>query len=130
MANAAEKKIPVRAIAGDGNNQKLTYKRTSAAAMMESVFACKWSARILNLIGHGVNRPGAITNGLNGLTTKVMNECLRRLMDFKLLERISYPEIPPRVEYKLTAIGIRFVEILDKVEELQNEIEGNDKNPV
>lgn len=59
-----------------------------------------------------------------------MNECLRRLMDFKLLERISYPEIPPRVEYKLTAIGIRFVEILDKVEELQNKIEGNDKNPV
>jgi DNA-binding HxlR family transcriptional regulator len=87
--------------------------------MMESVFACKWSAHILSLIRDGVNRPGAITRGLDGLTTKVLNECLRRLISFGLLERMSYPEIPPRVEYKLTKLGERFVFILDAVEELQ-----------
>ena len=118
-------------MAGTVNDgRQLIYKRTSAAAMMESVFACKWSARILNLIGHGVNRPGAITSAMSGLSTKVMNDCLRRLIDFKLLERMSYPEIPPRVEYKLTDFGVRFVEILDKVEELQSGIDREGKNAV
>src|SRR5262249_11547158 len=53
---------------GADNHQKPVHKRISAAAMMESVLACKWSARILSLIRDGVNRPGAITRGLDGLT--------------------------------------------------------------
>jgi DNA-binding HxlR family transcriptional regulator len=129
MAKASEKKLTGRSIAGGaGNHQKPAGKRSSAAAMMESVFACKWSARVLSLIRDGVNRPGAITRGLDGLTTKVLNECLRRLIGFGLLERVSYPEIPPRVEYKLTTLGERFVFILDLVEELQHEIDMRNKN--
>jgi DNA-binding HxlR family transcriptional regulator len=53
----------------------------------------------------------------------VLNECLRRLIDFGLVERMSYPEIPPRVEYKLTSLGQRFTIILDAVEELQTMID-------
>jgi DNA-binding HxlR family transcriptional regulator len=129
MAKASEKKLSGRSIVGGaGNHQKSAHKRSSAAAMMESVFACKWSARVLSLIRDGVNRPGAITRGLDGLTTKVLNDCLRRLIGFGLLERVSYPEIPPRVEYKLTTLGERFVFILDLVEELQHEIDMRDKN--
>jgi DNA-binding HxlR family transcriptional regulator len=128
MAKTAEKILTGRSIAGrSDNDQKPVHKRRSAAAMMESVFACKWSARILSLIRDGVNRPGAITRELDGLTTKVLNECLRRLISFGLLERLSYPEIPPRVEYKLTKLGERFVFILDAVEELQLEIDTQDR---
>src|SRR5215510_2127723 len=116
MAKASEKILTARSIEGGADNhQKPVHKRTSAAAMMESVFACKWSARILSMIRGGVNRPGAITRGLDGLTTKVMNECLRRLIGFGLVERMSYPEVPPRVEYKLTRLGERFAVILDAV---------------
>jgi len=57
-----------------------------------------------------------------------MNECLRRLIGLGLLERMSYPEVPPRVEYKLTKLGERFVIILDAVEELQLEIDMQDRN--
>jgi len=129
MAKASEKILTARSIEGGADNhQKPVHKRTFAAAMMESVFACKWSARILSLIRDGVNRPGAITRGLEGLTTKVLNQCLRRLIGFGLLERVSYPEIPPRVEYKLTKLGERFVIILDAVEELQLEIDMQDRD--
>ena len=48
---------------------------------------------------------------------------VQALIGLGLLERISYPEIPPRVEYKLTKLGERFVFILDAVEELQLEID-------
>src|SRR5215475_3226879 len=129
MAKASEKFLSGRSIANEADyHQKPVHKRTSAAAMMESIFACKWSARILSLIRDGVNRPGAITRGLDGLTTKVLNECLRRLIGFGLLERVSYPEIPPRVEYRLTKLGERFALILDAVEELQLEIDLQARN--
>ena len=97
-------------------------KRTSAAAMAESIFACKWSARIITLIHDGTSRPGEITRSLDGLTTKVMNDCLRKMISFELVERQAYPEIPPRVEYRLTPLGERVIQLIDAVEELQLEI--------
>ena len=39
------------------------------------------------------------------------------------MERIAYPEVPPRVEYKVTPFGTRFIRILDELEELQRELE-------
>jgi len=120
MVEEPKNNLTISSSAGSKQNaQKPAKKRTSAVAMTESVFACKWSARILNLIRQGIKRPGAITRTLDGLTTKVLNECLRRLIDFGLVERTSYPEIPPRVEYNLTSLGERFVIVLDAVEELQ-----------
>ncbi len=98
-------------------------KAPSAAAMVEYIVGCKWSIRILTLIRQGVNRPGAITRSIDGLTTKVQGDCLNKMVGFGILERIAYSEIPPRVEYKITIFGQRFVAILDAVSELQHEID-------
>jgi DNA-binding HxlR family transcriptional regulator len=97
----------------------------SAAAMVEYIVGCKWSIRILALIRQGVNRPGSITRSIDGLTTKVQGDCLNKMVDLGILERIAYAEVPPRVEYKLTDFGHRFVSILDAVAELQREIDAN-----
>ncbi|PSB28194.1 transcriptional regulator [Stenomitos frigidus ULC18] len=91
--------------------------------MLEYIVGCKWSIRILTLIRQGVERPGAITRSIDGLTTKVQGDCLNKMVSFGILERIAYAEIPPRVEYKLTHFGQRFVSILDAVSELQHEID-------
>lgn len=93
--------------------------------MVEYVVGCKWSIRILMLISQGVDRPGAITKSIDGLTTKVQSDCLRKMVGFGILEKVSYPEVPPRVEYKLTTFGEKFMEILDAVTELQREIDGD-----
>lgn len=60
---------------------------------------------------------------IDGLTTKVMNERLRKLVRFGILRRVSYPEIPPRVEYEFTDFGKKFLRLLDQIEELENELE-------
>jgi DNA-binding HxlR family transcriptional regulator len=103
--------------------QQSSRKRSAAFAMTESIFACKWSAHLLPIIKRGVNRPGAITKELDGLTTKVLNECLRRLIKFGLLERIAFLQVPPKVEYHLTELGLRFTLILESIEALQSEID-------
>jgi len=64
-----------------------------------------------------------MVRGIEGLSTKVLNSCLRKNIEFGIIERIAYPEIPPRVEYVVTPFGKKFIRILDDLEKLQEEIE-------
>jgi DNA-binding HxlR family transcriptional regulator len=57
-----------------------------------------------------------------GLTTKVLNECLTRLLQFGIIEKLVYPELPPRVEYSLTPFGQEFADILDRISALQQKM--------
>lgn len=95
----------------------------SVASMVEDVIGCKWTLHILEQIRTGVQRPGAIVRSHPGLTTKVLNERLRKLVRFGIVKRNSFPEIPPRVEYELTEIGRRLIPILDSVQDLQRQLE-------
>ena len=107
------------------NEKKLS--RVSApertARMVEAIYGCKWSLTVYRLLANGVNRPGEMVRSVDGLTTKVLNDCLRRNLDFGIINRVAYPEIPPRVEYEITAFGRKFIRILDQIESLQREIE-------
>lgn len=76
-----------------------------------------------NLLAHGINRPGEMVRCVEGLTKKVLNDCLRKNVEFGILERRAYPEVPPRVEYALTPFGRKFVRVLDDLEKLQEEID-------
>ena len=91
--------------------------------MVETIYGCKWSLTVYQLLANGINRPGAMVRSVEGLTTKVLNECLRKNTKFGILERITYNEVPPRVEYKVTEFGTKFIRILDELETLQSEIE-------
>lgn len=93
--------------------------RPGVGRMVEEVVGCKWSMAVLEAVRDGVNRPGAIERRHDGLTTKVLNERLRKLVRFGVLERVAFPEVPPRVEYRLTGFGRRFVKILDLIRELE-----------
>lgn len=87
---------------------------------MESVVGCKWSLTIIELIRQGVSRPGKMEHAIEGLSTKVLNERLRKLQHFGVIEKRAFAEMPPRVEYHLTDFGGRFVEILDSIHVLQS----------
>ena len=94
-----------------------------AARMVETIYGCKWSLTVYQLLSIGINRPGKMVKSVDGLTTKVLNTCLRKNLEFGILERISYNEIPPRVEYKVTSFGLKFMQILESLERLQADIE-------
>ena len=107
-------------------SKEKVFSRKSApersARMVETIFGCKWSLTVYQLLAAGVNRPGEMVRSVEGLTTKVLNECLRKNTKFGILERISYNEVPPRVEYRVTEFGTKFIRILDELEKLQSEI--------
>ena len=107
--------------------EKVSEETPNTAETVEAVFGCKWSLRILGLIREGVNRPSAIERALHGLTPKVQNYYFRRMVGLGILEKIVYPEVPPHVEYRLTHFGMRFMPILDSIQELQRELEAHGK---
>lgn len=82
---------------------------------------CKWSLTVLALVAQGVNRPGAMQRRVEGLTAKVLNERLRKLLRFGIIEREVFAEVPPRVEYRLTTFGKRFNGVLEQVAALESE---------
>ena len=102
-----------------GEIKKITDDSANLVAMFEDCLGCKWTVQILICVSEGINRPGNLLKNNQGLSTKVLNECLGRLVDYKIIEKVVYPEIPPRVEYFLTAFGKEFVDVLFEIKDLQ-----------
>jgi DNA-binding HxlR family transcriptional regulator len=50
------------------------------------------------------------------LTQKMLTQHLRELEEDNLVCRKSYNEVPPRVEYSLTEIGLKFIPVVDMME--------------
>lgn len=93
------------------------------ASMMEEIVGCKWSLQLLDLISAGHCRPSAMLRACPGLSAKVMNQRLGKMMRYGLLARNVYGDKPPvRVTYTLTPFGQRFTEILNRMRELQEAI--------
>jgi DNA-binding HxlR family transcriptional regulator len=92
-----------------------------AARMVEDIIGCKWSLTVLALVAGGVSRPGAMQRRVAGLTAKVLNERLRKLLRFGIIERQVFAEVPPRVEYRLTAFGRKFDGVLREIAALDGQ---------
>jgi len=106
--------------------EKLISKKSAperSARMVETIYGCKWSLTVYQLLANNINRPGAMVKSVDGLTTKVLNTCLQKNVQFGILERVTFNEVPPRVEYKVTPFGGKFIRILDELEKLQADIE-------
>jgi DNA-binding HxlR family transcriptional regulator len=71
----------------------------------------RWIALIVGLLETGPRRFGEIRDAM-GITPKVLTQTLRTLERDGLLTRTAYPEIPPRVEYALTPLGLTLREPL------------------
>jgi DNA-binding HxlR family transcriptional regulator len=99
-------------------------KAIPVASMVESIVGCKWSVGLLRLLGDGFSRPSALLRASAGLSTKVMNERLRKMLRFGIVRRTVYGEKPPvEVEYVLTPFGRRFMGIIDEVRRLQEAVD-------
>ncbi|MBS0193275.1 MAG: helix-turn-helix transcriptional regulator [Proteobacteria bacterium] len=90
-------------------------------ALLEDVLGCKWSWSVLRAVHAGTTRPGQLERSIPGISTKVLNERLRKLVAHEVLAKTEFPEIPPRVEYAFTDLGRRFFAVLQQIEALEGE---------
>ena len=76
----------------------------------------KWKVLILRDLMTGTKRFGELKRSVGGVSQKVLTAQLRAMEDSGLLTRTVYAEVPPRVEYTLTALGQSLKPILDAMQ--------------
>lgn len=65
----------------------------------------KWKAVILCHLSEGPKRFLELQRITSGVSPKVLNEKLSELERDQLISKKVYPEVPPRVEYKIAKLG-------------------------
>jgi DNA-binding HxlR family transcriptional regulator len=77
------------------------------------LFASKWTSMILHTLHalhDGRARTGVLQRSIPGVSKKMLVQTLREIECSGLLTRHVAGTVPPAVEYRLTALGVRFVE--------------------
>ena len=70
-----------------------------------SIMGKRWKPAILWKLSQGINRFGKLKREIPPISEKMLTQHLRELERDQLVTRTVYAEVPPRVEYELTALG-------------------------
>jgi DNA-binding HxlR family transcriptional regulator len=87
------------------------------APVVDVVFG-RWTSHVLWALAHdGRLRFTELLHHVSGISPKVLTERLRQLERDGLVSRAHYSEIPPRVEYEMTALGQTLVPVFRTLSE-------------
>jgi DNA-binding HxlR family transcriptional regulator len=86
----------------------------SVEATLE-VIGGKWKCVILCHLTHGTKRTSELKRLMPGITQKMLTQQLRELEEDGIINRISYNQVPPKVEYELSDYGRSLQGILDSL---------------
>ena len=75
----------------------------------------KWKIPIVWRIYEGEKRPSEMLRGIAKVDRRVLNQQLNEMISDGILTKQSFNELPPRVEYSLTPLGEKLVEVLWKL---------------
>ncbi|WP_297012113.1 helix-turn-helix domain-containing protein [uncultured Dialister sp.] len=75
----------------------------------------KWAILILHALSEGTKRFNELERDIQ-ITHATLSSQLKYMEKEGLVHRTVYPEVPPRVEYSLTAMGRRFAPVLDSIQ--------------
>ena len=83
-----------------------------------SRFGDKWSLLVLYTLGEnpsGVMRFGELRNTMTDCSQKMLSATLKNLEAMNLVSRKVYPEVPPRVEYRLSETGLSLMPFITRL---------------
>lgn len=73
----------------------------------------KWTLLLIRDLAAGSSRFCELERSLEGISPRTLSLRLRALEEEGIVERHTYPEVPPRVEYALTTKGEALVPLID-----------------
>jgi DNA-binding HxlR family transcriptional regulator len=73
----------------------------------------KWTLLLVRDLAEGRSRFCELERSLAGISPRTLSLRLRALEEEGIVERQTYAEVPPRVEYSLTAKGRALIPIID-----------------
>ena len=97
------------------------HDRTCSVACTAELIGAKWTAVLVHDLSEGPRRFSQLERSCIGISPRTLAERLRVLEVEGIVERHSYPESPPRVEYELTDKGAALLPIIDAMREFGHE---------
>ena len=82
----------------------------------------RWGVLVMVALRDGTHRFSDLRRKMGGVSEKMLAQSLQALEHDGFVDRVSYPVVPPHVEYSLTPMGI---EVSEKVAALVDWIEVN-----
>src|SRR4051794_34844269 len=79
------------------------------------IISGKWTLLIIRDLAEGRSRFCELERSLEGISPRTLSLRLRSLEAEGIVERRTYPEVPPRVEYKLTPKGEALVPLIEEM---------------
>jgi DNA-binding HxlR family transcriptional regulator len=73
----------------------------------------KWTLLLVRELAEGCSRFCELERMLTGISPRTLSLRLRALEEEGIVERHTYPAVPPRVEYALTPKGLALLPIID-----------------
>jgi DNA-binding HxlR family transcriptional regulator len=73
----------------------------------------KWTLLVIRDLADGNQRSCELERSLEGISPRTLSLRLRTLEEEGVVERHTYPEVPPRVEYALTEKGRALVPLIE-----------------
>ena len=89
------------------------WREDCAPRRVLALFATKWTSMVLHTLHarhDGAARTGVLHRSLPGISKKMLTQTLREMEEVGLITRHVHSAVPPAVEYRLSALGTRFVE--------------------
>jgi DNA-binding HxlR family transcriptional regulator len=77
------------------------------------IISGKWTLLLIRDLADGSRRFCELERSLDGISPRTLSLRLRALEDNGIVERKTYPEVPPRVEYGLTEKGRALVPLIE-----------------
>jgi len=77
-----------------------------------SLLSGKWKILIMKALAQGPVRYGELSKEIEPVSAKVLTQQLREMEEGGLIKRTVFPEVPPRVEYSLSTMGVSLSSVL------------------
>ena len=84
-------------------------------ARTAEIISGKWTLLIIRDLASGVKRFNQLERSLHGISPKTLSERLRSLEEEGIIIRQTFAEVPPRVEYSLTAKGRDLCNVIESM---------------
>jgi len=97
-------------------------QRIGVAAITENLLKRKWSAVILRHLNDGLTDPAEIAKIETSISAKVMSERLRTMIRYGLIARYPRPAPSSVIEYRLTPIGKKILEMINIINQLDQQL--------
>jgi len=81
----------------------------------------KWTILVIRDLAEGCSRFCELERSLQGISPRTLSLRLRALEEARIVERRTYPEVPPRVEYELTEKGRALLPLIDDMRQYGRE---------